>query len=71
MRLLLDRAAEMRGGDERAEIGIAGLVLRIERQPVDHRRLALGVPGRATPSKAPTIGCTPASRQASVNGMTP
>ena len=33
--------------------------------------LPSGVPGRATPSRAATIGWTPASIQASVKGMTP
>ena len=40
MRVLLDRPVEMRRRDQRAEIVIAGLVLRVERQPVDQRRLA-------------------------------
>src|SRR3546814_17292677 len=38
MRVLLDGTAEVRRRDERAQIVIALLVLRIERQPVDQRR---------------------------------
>src|SRR3546814_6895819 len=38
MRILLDGTAEVRRRDERAQIVIALLVLRIERQPVDQRR---------------------------------
>ena len=46
MRLILHRPVEMRRRDQRAEIVVAGLVLRIERQPVDHRWLAVAI-GRA------------------------
>ena len=59
VRKLLDRAVEMRRRDQRAQIAIAGLVLRVERQPVDHGALPSPAPGRAMPSKVPTIGCTP------------
>src|SRR3546814_8826278 len=38
MRVLLDGTAEVRRRDERAQIVIALVVLRIERQPVDQRR---------------------------------
>ena len=38
MRILLDRPVEMRRRHQRAEIVVAGLVLGIERQPVDQRR---------------------------------
>ena len=43
MGVLFDRAAEMRLGDQSAEILVALLVLRVERQPVDQRRLCLHV----------------------------
>ncbi len=65
VRVVLDRPAEMRRRDQRAEIVVAGRVLRIERQPVDHRRLAGSAPpqsaGRATASSVPMIGCTPSA----------
>ena len=38
MRLLVRRPIEMRGGNQRAEIAPARLVLRVEREPVDDRR---------------------------------
>jgi len=38
--LLLDRSAEMRRRHQRAQIVVARIVLRIERDPVDQRRAA-------------------------------
>ena len=43
----LDRAIKVRGGHQMAQVQPAGLVLGIERQPVDHRRAVL--PGRIRP----------------------
>src|SRR3546814_10033962 len=42
MRGLLDRPVEMRAADERAEIVVSGLVLRLEREPIERRLDALG-----------------------------
>ena len=46
MRLLLERPVEVGGRHQLAEIGIALLVLRQKRQPVD-RRLAADIRGAA------------------------
>ncbi len=71
MRLLLERAVEMRRRNQLAEIGIALLVLGQQDQPVDRLPRRRCSAGRATASIAPMIGWTPLPMQASLNGMTP
>ena len=69
--VLLDRPVEMRGRDERAEIVVAALVLRVERQPVDQRRRAVRRVGPRDAEQRAMIGCTPVFFAASEKAIAP
>ena len=71
MRLLLDRAIEVRRRNQLAEVGVTLIVLRQQRQPVDGLFAAQSQGAAQLPSIAPMIGCTPLPKQASLNGMAP